>query len=219
MRLILFLITFSAFVSFSQKVEPFFGKLTYKIEIIDTSLMKMIPTREMTIYTNDTLLRIENVTDQLGQQVIIKQMAVNKSYLLLKTPVGKYAIQTDHNVAKTDSFPYTFRKKHFKRNIAGIKANRLKVKHKNFKEEMEFLYLKNTSVKYLNALENFPGLPVQYYISTIDGIYKYTLVSMERFMPEKDMFGIPSDFKRVTFDQFMDEVVGHENQEMIPPKE
>lgn len=225
MRLIAVLFLLITCNSFSQEQEPFYGKLVYKIEILDTSLQKMIPDKEMVIYTNDTLLRIENTTDQLGQQVIIKQMELNKSYLLIKTPVGNYAIQADHNAQEenvqeeTKPFPYSFRKKLGKRKIAGLKANRLLVKHENFKEEMEFLYLKQTPVKYLNTFENFPGLPVKYYVSSVDGTYVYTLISMEKYVPEKDMFGIPSDFKRVTFNQFMDEVVGSGEQEIVPPKE
>jgi len=225
MRLLAVFLILNTFISFSQEQEPFYGKLVYKIEILDTSLQKMIPDKEMVIYTNDTLLRIENMTDQLGKQVIIKQMELNKSYLLIKTPIGNYAIQADHEEqsknaeGETKADPYTFRKKFGKRKVAGMKANRLMVKHENFKEEMEFLYFKNTPVKYLNTLENFPGLPVKYYIASVDGIYVYTLVSMEKYTPEKDMFGIPSDYKRVTFNQFMDEVVGSDNQEPVPPKE
>lgn len=172
----------------------------------------------MVIYTNDTLLRIENDTDQLGKQVIIKHMTLNKSYLLLKTPIANYAIQADHGTQKVDTFPYTYKKKWGKRTICGMKANRLKVTNSNFPKKMEFLYFKKTSQKYLNAFENFPGLPVQYYVPTPDGIYEYKLIFMEESHPEKDLFGIPSDFKKVTFDQFMDEIMQLQMQQETPPE-
>lgn len=177
----------------------------------------MFPAKQMVVYTNDTLLRIENETDQLGKQVIIKHMILNKSYLLLKTPIANYAIQTDHSTEKTDTFPYIFKKKLGKKKILGMKANKLAVSNVNFKEDMEFLYLKKFSNKYLNTLENFPGLPVKYYIATIDGIYLYELVSIEKMVPEKDLFGIPSDYKKVTFDQFLDEIMNHQQEQENSP--
>jgi hypothetical protein len=100
-----------------------------------------------------------------------------------------------------------------KRKIAGIKANRLIVKHDAYEEPMEFLYLKKTSNNYLNAFTNFPGLLAKYYVVTSDGIFVYTLKSMETMKPEYDLFGIPSDFKKVTFDQFMDEIMNFNSEE------
>lgn len=202
---VVFLLVISS--SFAQELLPFHGKLVYDVQICDTNLKKMIPNREMVVYTDDTLLRIENTSLQLGQQVMIKHMVLNKSYLLLETPINNYAIQTDHNTQKRDTFPYTFEKKWGKRKIAGQKAKRLIVKHADFEEPMEFLYLKNRSTKYLNSFDDFPGLLVKYYVPTVDGLYVYTLKSMETMVPEHDLFGIPSDFKKVTFDQFMDEIM------------
>ena len=213
MRSILVVFLFVALGTFAQEQLPFQGKLVYSIQMMDTNLRQMYPDKEMVIYTNDTLLRIENSTDQLGQQVLIKHMILNKSYLLLETPINNYAIQTDHSTQKVDSFPYSFEKKWGKRKIAGLKANRLMVKHAAFEEPMEFLYLKKTSNKYLNAFTQFPGLLTKYYVVTVDGIIIYTLKSMETMVPEHDLFGIPSDFKKVTFDQFMDEIMNFNSEE------
>lgn len=219
-RLILLFLVVS-FGASGQKHVPFSGKLVYSIQITDTSLQRFIPMKYMVVYSNDTMLRIENDTDQLGKQVVIKHMELNKSYLLLKTPVANYAIQADHSTQKIDTFPYTFKKKLGRKSICGLKANRLKVSNINFAKPMEFLYLKKTSVKYLNAFENFPGIPVNYFVATADGIYEYKLIVYEEMTPDKDLFGIPSDFKKVTFDQFMDEIMQlrmqqegpHENHE------
>lgn len=216
MRQFLFLLLFIPIVSLSQKQEGFSGKLVYTISICDTSLAKFIPPKQMVIYTNDTLLRIENESNKLGKQVIIKHMVLNKSYLLLDLPVGSYAVQTDHSTEKQDTFPYTFKKRWGKRTICGLKANRLSVKHDVFPEPLEFLYIKKFSNKYINTLENFPGLPVKYYIATVDGIYRYELTAIEYYKPEKDLFGIPSNYKRVTFDQFMDELFKMQEQPEEP---
>ncbi len=187
----------------AQEFKPFTGKMTYTIQMADTSLRELIPTSKMTVYTNDTLIRIENETDQIGKQILIKHLTLNKSYLLLETPLGKFAIQTDH---ANDTLPsrYSFQKKSFKRKIAGIRANRLVVSHADMNAPREFLYLKKYSPKYLNNFNNFPGLPVHYYIVSIDGIYEYTLSSMEHMLPEKDLFGIPSDYKRISYNDFVD---------------
>lgn len=187
----------------SQEFKPFTGKMTYTIQMADTSLRELIPTSKMTVYTNDTLIRIENETDQIGKQILIKHLTLNKSYLLLETPLGKFAIQTDH-ANDTLLSRYSFQKKSFKRMIAGIRANRLVVSHADMYAPREFLYLKKYSPKYLNNFNNFPGLPVHYYIVSIDGIYEYTLSSMEHMLPEKDLFGIPSDYKRISYNDFVD---------------
>ena len=60
----------------SQKHEPFTGKLTYSINIADTSLSKYFPEKKMYIFTNDSLLRIENHTEEFGTQVLIKHLLV-----------------------------------------------------------------------------------------------------------------------------------------------
>ena len=190
----------------AQKKEPFVGKLVYSIEIVDTSLTKLIPPNEMVIYTNDTLIRIENYTEQFGVQAIVKHLQLEKSYLLINTQYESYAIQTDHS-KDSIRYPYTFEKKWFKRKINGFKGNRLSVMHENFEEPLEYIYFKKYDVKYINTLENFPGLPIQYFISSVDGTYRYTLKSMDSMESNRDWFGIPSNAKKVSFNQFMDDMI------------
>jgi hypothetical protein len=207
--LLLEMFIFTNAPAYGQKGKsPFVGTLTYKITICDTALQKFVPTRYMRIHSDDTLTRIENESDRLGLQVVIKHMQLNKSYLLLQTPFGKYAIQTDHNQSKQDSvLPYSFKKKFGKKKICGLKATKTSVRHKGFADPMVFYCVKKYSPKYLNTFENAPGLPVIYYIPTNDGMYKYELIEVELRKPAHDLFGIPSDFERVTFDQFMEEVM------------
>jgi hypothetical protein len=201
--------SFAATSLFGQKGKfPFTGTLTYRVTICDTALAKYVPIRYMIVRTNDTLTRIENETDRLGKQIVIKHLGLNKSYLLLNTPIGKYAIQTNHNEAKKDSIlPYSFKKKCGRRTFCGIKAKKSLVSHKGFTEPLTFYYFKDYAPKYLNVFENCPGLPVLYYIPTDDGIFKYELISLDSKLPVHDLFGVPSDFKRVTFDQFLEEMM------------
>jgi hypothetical protein len=200
---LLFLIGFTAF---GQEVTPFSGRLIYSIQACDTALQKTIPTSYMVIYTNDTLLRIENMTEHLGKQILIKHFIANKSYLLVNTPSGKYAIQTDYSLQKKDSLPYTFKTKWGHKTWNGMKVKRAIVRSKKFNTKLEFLYLPSMSSKYLNNFENAPGLPIHYYISSVEGWFEYTLVLIEKQAVEKSFFGIPSDYKKVSFDQFMDEL-------------
>jgi hypothetical protein len=203
--------------SLAQKnKKPFTGSLTYRITVCDTSLSKVIPERYMNVYTNDTLTRIENETDRLGKQVVIKHLYLNKSYLLLNTPMGKYAIQTNHNTSKKDSITsFTFKKRCGRNSFCNIKANKALVTHKGFPKPLIFYYIKTYDPKYLNAFENFPGLPVLYYIPTDEALIKYELISIKHDVPEYDLFGIPSDFKRTSFDEFIEELIQQQKEPNI----
>lgn len=210
MRLLFFL-CFS-YSCFAQNYEPFQGKLVYSIEMVDTAMQKFIPTRTMVIYTNDTIVRIENETSQLGKQVVIKHTLLNKSILLLQNGDTKYAIQTDLSknqtqISDTIKRTYTYKKKLGKRKILGLKANRLLMTSKVQKKSLEILYLKNYSPKYIDAYNDVPGLPVRYFLNTDDGVVVYTLVYIEKIAINRDLFGIPSDYKKVSFDEFLDEVL------------
>ena len=208
--IILILLSFSYF---AQTYEPFQGKLVYSIEMADTSLHKFIPIKTMVIYTNDTIVRIENETSQLGKQVVIKHTTLNKSILLVQNGNEKYAIQTDLNkqiekVNKDSLNPkLDYKKKLGKRKILNLKANRIELTMKGKKQKIEILYLKKYSPKYIDAYNEIPGLPVRYYINTDDGVAVYTLVYIENVKLNRDLFGVPVDYKKVSFDQFMDEVI------------
>jgi hypothetical protein len=179
----------------------------------DTALQKMIPARTMIVYTNDTIVRIENETNQLGKQIIIKHTVLNKSILLLSSGDKNYAIQTnlskktDSTKIDTTTSKYIYKKKFGKKRVLKLKANRMTIQLKGQKKSIEVLYLKDYSPKYVDAYNELPGLPVRYFIQTEDGIVVYTLIQMEHKVINRDFFGIPSDYKRVTFDQFLDEVI------------
>ena len=216
-----FLMVLDSNVIAQKNQEPFIGLLEYKISARDTSQKEVLPDYPMVIYSNDTIIRKTNFTDQLGVQVVIQHMTMNKSYLLLQTAQGKFAIQTDLSKTKSDTVPskYTFKKKCFKRKILGMKAKRVLTSHPDFKEPIEFLYLKNKSNKYNPIFEGIPGLPVRYSVYTADGILDYELVKITEYTPDRSLFGIPSDFKRVSFDEFLKIVTSPENQKVFSPEQ
>lgn len=192
--------------------QAFLGVLEYKISIRDTSLRAMIPDNHMIFYSNDTISRMENFTDALGKQVRIRHMQLNKSYLLLETGAGKFAIKSDLD-NKQDTTGgngrYTFKKKLGKKKILGLKAKRMIVSHPAFEEPIEFLYLHKYDNKYLNNFSAIPGIVVKYSVVTPDGTLDYELTRFTQYTPDRDLFGIPSDYEKVTIDEFMERVTGN----------
>ena len=222
MRNFIFLITLVlalplAGFSQSKKTKTFTGMLEYKISVRDSALRDLVPDNRMVVYTNDTVVRIENFTDKLGQQIAIKHMLMDKSYLLVETDFGKFAIQMDESkaqaamqandttTAKVDQF--NFEKKCGKTRLLGRKMNRLMVSHADFDEPIEFLYMKGYSTEIVNAYPKINGIPTKYSVITPDAIFDYELVKINEYTPEHDLFGISSDFERVTFDDFMDKMI------------
>jgi hypothetical protein len=216
-KVIFFIFLNVSFFGFSQKHKPFQGKLVYSIEMADTSLQWMFPVRNMVVFTNDTLVRIENETAQLGKQVVLKHLILDKSILLLENNGVKYAIQTSGDSQKTeesDSSPthLKYRKRWGRVRVASMRANKVDVNMEGQKKAIELLYLKDVSAKYLDAYQGCPGLPVRYFFNTEDGVLVYTLIYFERTAVVRDLFGIPSDYKKVSFDAFIDEVIKAKQQ-------
>jgi len=209
-------------ISHAQAKTAFTGMLEYKITVRDTSLRSFFPDNTMAIYTNDTVVRQENFTPQLGQQVNIRHIEKNKSYLLLQTDFGKFAIPSDLNAlmdkdsSKHES-KYTFTKKGGSRKFVGQKAKRMLVTHSDSEEIFEFWYFKKVDGKYNDAFNELPGLPVKYSIVTPDAIFDYELVRFAAYTPNRDMFGVPSDFERINFDEFIERMLAAKgNGEIIP---
>ena len=201
----------------SKKTKTFTGMLEYKISVRDSSLRELVPDNRMVVYSNDTIVRVENYTSNLGNQVAIKHMLMDKSYLLLDTDFGKFAIQMDESKAQekmqakdtttAEIDKFVFDKKCGKSRLLGRKMNRLMVSHPDFKEPIEFLYLKGYSTEIVNAYPKINGIPTKYSVITPDAIFDYELVKINEFTPERDLFGVPADFERVSFDDFMDKLI------------
>lgn len=187
-----------------EKWKPFCGKLVYTVQMADTSLRRFYPSTQMSVITNDTLIRIENQTSFIGKQVMIKHMQLNKSYLLLETPAGDFAVQTNHMRDPKDSLAqYTYTVKSKRKRIAGIRAKKLIVNHKKIDKPAVFWVDMTKRPAYINTYTDLPGLPIHYYLPSEDGLIEYTLIDIKEYIPHKDAFGIPSTFKKVSFDEFL----------------
>lgn len=211
--IILFL-SFSSF--FAQKQIPFIGKLTYEVTSCDSMLKDKIQASKMAIYSNDTLIRIENNSSVVGVQTLIKHIKLNKSYLLINSPIGKIALQSNQLSQATDSLNYSFTHQRGTKKFAGLKAKKLAVHFKKTNIDVDFYYVEKISSSYLNNFSSFPGLPVLYYLATPEGIFKYELIQIETYLPSKDLFGIPSDYKKMSFDAFINEIEALQNKESGP---
>ncbi|MCO5259657.1 MAG: hypothetical protein M9916_05890 [Crocinitomicaceae bacterium] len=209
MKFIVVIVAFLSVYSFGQ--SPFIGKLVYNVEIADTSLTRLFNPSKMIIYTNDTLLRVETHTDALGTQVLIQHLQKNKAYLLIDSPNGKYAIQIPDVQQKQSNYHY--KKGKGTKSIASIKSNVLLVTHPDVENQMEFYYNKKILAKYIPSFEDFPGLLTEYYTITQDGVYRHRLQGIDYKIPSKDLFGIPSDYQRVSMDDFVNLMSGGEKEE------
>lgn len=197
-------------ISWSQNHTSFEGKLTYSIYAKDTARQKYIPTKTMVVFTNDTISRIENYSPQFGVQVLLKHLQLDKSILLLEANNNYYAIQTDLN--KKDSAnqapkkAYTLKKKRGTVIIAGKKAHRLLVYYPESKVSFILYYFKHLSPNYIDAFTDAPGLPVRFEVESADGVLIYELVNLVTENVNNDLFGVPSNYKKVSFNQFLQEV-------------
>lgn len=186
---------------FSQ--EHFSGILKYKASIMRPDTNSVAKSWNVTLYTNDTVVRLETETNQFGVQVYIRNMTLNKAYLLLELDGNKYAIQTDLS-KKTDSIPktYTVKKKMGSKKVAGLKAKKYLVTDDNT-EGYYCYFSKKLGNKYLQVYPEVPGLAVDYYIPSQEGLIHYELLEKKDQPVNRDLFGIPSDYKRISFEEFM----------------
>lgn len=212
--LIIFLLCHQA--SLAQNKKSFQGLLVYKVTCDDTSMNSLYPLTHMVVYTNDTIVRMENQTASFGEQVTIRHMGLNKSYQLMTTKFGKYAIQTKLDEKQSDSVKtndrYSFSKSKKKRKIFGKKAKSVNVSSKFYKADKTFYFLPDYENKYVNTFPEIDGLLVEYYVVTFDVILKYELIRMVEYSPNHDFFGVPEDYERISLDAFMDKMIESKSQ-------
>ncbi len=206
------IIFFTLTGSFVSAQSPFMGKIVYSVEMLDTNLQKIIDNREMVVYTNDTLSRIEVLNDALGEQITIKQMELKKSYLLMSMMGSKLAIQTDDSDDSSKVEPYHFKYLWFgRKKVNGFVLKKAKVSREDLGEKRVIWYFKDIRPDLMEMYKGIKGLPADFYIGTVDGIVHYQLKSIEYQCVEKDKFGIPSDFEKIKLKDFMDHVRRIEN--------
>jgi hypothetical protein len=198
---VLSFILLTSISGFSQ--SGFSGVLKYKASVMKPDTNDVWKSWGVTLYTNDTVVRLETETDQFGVQVYIRNMILNKAYLLLELDGSKYAIQTDLS-KKSDSISksYTVQKKMGSKKIAGVKAKKYLVKDENT-QGFYCYFAKNIGNKYLQVYPEVKGLAVAYYIPSQDGLIHYELTEKKEQPVNRDLFGIPSDYKRISFEEFM----------------
>ena len=208
MMKILFLICVIALTtSFANSQNSFMGKIVFSVEMLDTNIQKIIDKREMIVYTNDTLSRIKVQNDALGEQVTIKHLELDKSYLMMTMVGKKLAIQTDGSEDSTLAEPYEFKYKLFgRRKVNGFVLKKAIVFREDLEEKRKIWYFKDIRPEILGMYDGIKGLPADFYLGTVDGIVHYKIESIEKQAVSADMFGIPSDYEKIKLNDFMDHV-------------
>jgi hypothetical protein len=201
----------SAFVVFSlTSFGQLQGTFAYKATITMPDSIKPFREWKVNAYTNDTIVRVETQGGQFGTQVYIRHMVLNKAYLLLVMSDQKFAIQTDLEKNKkpdTAAKDYTFKRKWFGgKKIAGYKCRKYYILDKGETEGYYCYFAKKISNKYLEVYRDIPGLALDYYLPSQDGLIHYQMLGFKASQLDRDLFGVPSDFKKVTFEQFMNAI-------------
>jgi hypothetical protein len=195
---------------FSQNKGSFSGELTYEIERVDK---KDTVRSFMIIYAKDSLLRVVNFNSITGKQELIKHLRLNRSYLLVESDQQNFAVRTNEHLILDTVQNYTFKKQMGTRKIAEIKVKKLRVKHKEISEDLTFYYTKSISSKYANIYKNLPGLPLLFYVPTVDGLLKYTLKELKNNNPPLDLFMIPQGYKIISFEEFTNKFLNPSEEE------
>lgn len=200
--LIAFLLISSGLFGQTPTYKPFTGALTYKVELVDSTMKKGVFQYYMRVYTNDTLVRTENESDLFGKQILIKHLTLKKQYLLLTFENKKYAIQQNQY---TDTLPskyiFDFKTKHKK--IAKQKSYLAITSFKDYPYKFNTYYTPDYNPIYLDILKGIKGLPTQYYLPSNNGILRYTLIEMEKSPLPANTFLFSKDYTKITFEEFI----------------
>ncbi len=209
MKPLLSILAFFLVVLTASAQEPVQGTFHYKASINWPDSNAIAKQWNVVLFTNDTISRVDTETGQFGTQIYIRHMALKKAYLLLNVDGKKFAIQSDlGKKTEVDSLGYTFKKKLFGKKVSGIKCRKYYIQDKGQPEGYYCYFAKKIPNKYLEVYEAIPGLAVDYYLPSADGLIHYQLVKSSFEPVNRDLFGIPSDYKRVTFEEFVDQFQG-----------
>ena len=199
----LFLALFLLACSNQKEVtESFEGKLVYSVSSELNNPDKSDSINYQVVYAKDSMLRIDSFTP-IGKQIYIKHIPKNKAYILMDIGVKKIAIQTIEDTSKNET-RYIFKKKMGKETLAGRKAKNIKVTDVIYDTTMVMNYLPEIPGKYSTAIEGMPGLPVNYSLNVSGMWVNYKLYTIEERPLSIDLFGIPSDYEIITFDEFIE---------------
>jgi hypothetical protein len=182
--------------------ERFEGKIIYKMSSVFLNPDDPDSMNYQVVYAQDTMLRIESFTP-IGKQIYIKHIPKNRAYILMDLFYEQLAIQTIPEEAP-NAGKYIFEEMKGSKNIAGKKAKNIKVTLPETDTTIVMNYYPTISSDYTEALPGIPGLPAKYTLYTGGEYIEYEVVSIEERKVERDLFGVPSDHRVVTMDEFME---------------
>ena len=198
-------ICFLSHFAFNQQYKPFEGVFTYSVEQVDSTLKKAQFISLVHIYTNDTIVRTDSESASLGKQTLLRHIGLQKQYVLLEYNNKKYAIQQiipkDTSTSKYN-FTYTKKKKRF----AGVKANQVIINSKNYPSPLKCYFTSKYNPIYLDILKGIPGLPTLYYVTTENGILRFTLRKIDPIQLPKTTFLFSKDYERISFSDFIEKI-------------
>ena len=200
---ILFLLTSTSLLGQEIPYKSFSGAITYKVELMDSTMKKGAFQYYMRLYTNDTLVRTETESINFGKQILIKHLKINKQYLLINFDNKKYAIQqTLTKDTLPSKYSFEFKPKHKK---FGRKKSLLAItKIKNIPISFNTYYYPELNPIYLDILKGIKGLPAQYYLPSENGLLRYTVVEIQEAYLPPSTFLFSKDYTKITFDEFID---------------
>jgi hypothetical protein len=200
--IVLFVSIFFLFANSAQ--AQLSGMLVYQVDLLSADTMNPQNHWQVVVYTNDTMVRVETQGGPFGKQVYIRHMVLNKAYLLLAMDGQKFAIRTDlANKSKDTSLNYTVKKLVGSKKINGIRCKKYKITDVGAPMGYVCYFAKKIPNKYIEVYQDIPGLALDYFLPSQNGLIHYQLVQYEAQVLDKNMFGIPSDYKKVTFEEFM----------------
>lgn len=180
------------------------GMLVYNVELVTNDTINPKNKWQVVVYTNDTMVRVETQGGPFGKQVYIRHMVLNKAYLLIAMEGQKFAIRTDLSIKNNDSTKnYTTKKVFGSKKIKGIKCKKYLITDNGAPAGYYCYFAKRIPNKYLEVYSDISGLALDYFLPSQDGLIHYQLAQYQPQILEKNMFGIPSDFKKVSFEEFM----------------
>ena len=194
-------ITYFAFLQPYKKVE---GIFTYKVELINPKNNTGIEISKSTLYVNDTLVRTELVSPSTGNQTIIKNLSLNKQYILINYENQMYAIS--QKISKDTNIRFKFSYKRKKKKIETISAKKVIITKIDTQEKITCYYIPEINPNYLSVYPGINGLLVQYTLDTEDGLVRYTLESFKEQKINADAFSFSKEYQRISMDTFLEKV-------------
>lgn len=181
---------------------PFQGKIVYKISADYIDPNDDDSSSYQIVYAKDSMLRVENFTP-IGKQIYIKHIPKNRAYILMDVFTERLAIQSIPEPPPNEG-KYVFTPKKKTKKIAGKKANEINVQIPEIDSVFTMYYYPDIPGKYSEAIPGLNGLPAKYTLYSNGIFFDYEVISIERYTTDRDLFGIPSDYRIITMEEFIE---------------